>query len=78
MNKDRKLSWINPEIYNQLSSTVSLTFLLYSFLDSVKSRAASALAGEFGFGSCKSDWMDVRIAATSYVGDLDEISDKSG
>ena len=26
------------------------------------------LAGEFGFGSLNNDWIDVRIAETSYVG----------
>ena len=50
------------------SSTVSRTFLIYSFLFSVNNRAASALAGELGLGSCSSDWIEVRMAATSYVG----------
>ena len=31
----------------------------------IASRAASELAGEFGFGSHSSDWIDVRIAEMS-------------
>ena len=45
--------------------TLSITRRLYSSLFSFHSRAASALAGEAGLGSHSSDWMDVRIAATS-------------
>lgn len=56
--------------YNQLSSTVSFTRLLYSFRDVTNRLLASAFAGEFGLGSCKRDCIEVKIAATSYVGDL--------
>ena len=54
---------------SQLSSTVARTLRTYSFIFSLYSCAASAFAGLFGFGSCSRDWIDVRIAATSYVGD---------
>jgi hypothetical protein len=37
-------------------------------LHSVYMRAASEFAGEFGFGSHSSDWMDVSTADTSYMG----------
>lgn len=53
----------------QLSSTVSRTRLLYSFRFSTNNRAASALAGLLGLGSCSRLWILVKIAATSYVGD---------
>jgi hypothetical protein len=46
----------------------SCTFLLYSRLHSLYSRAASELAGEFGFGSHSRLCIDVRIALTSYIG----------
>jgi len=54
---------------SQLSSTVARTLLTYSFMFSLYSCAASAFAGLFGLGSCSSDWIEVKIAATSYVGD---------
>ena len=54
---------------SQLSSTVARTLRTYSFMFSLYNCAASAFAGLLGFGSCNSDWIDVRIAATSYVGD---------
>ena len=41
---------------------------MYSRLFSLNIRAASELAGEFGLGSQSSDWIEVRIAATSYMG----------
>lgn len=50
---------------SQLSSTVARTLLTYSFMFSLYSCAASAFAGLLGLGSCSSDWMEVRIAATS-------------
>lgn len=49
----------------QLCSTTSFTRFAYSLRFSCHSRAASALAGEFGFGSFSSDWIEVRIAAMS-------------
>lgn len=49
----------------QLDSTDACTRRMYSRLFSEYSRAASPLAGLFGFGSHSSDWMDVRMAATS-------------
>jgi hypothetical protein len=49
----------------QLCSTISRTRRLYSRRFSWKRRAASELAGEFGFGSHSSDWMDVRMAEMS-------------
>lgn len=42
---------------------------MYSLRFSRYKLAASALAGEFGLGSWSRDWIEVRIAATSYVGD---------
>ena len=48
------------------SLTVSRTLLLYSRLLSLYIRAASEFAGEFGLGSQSNDWIEVRIAATSY------------
>ena len=54
---------------SQLSSTVTFTLRTYSFMFSLYSCAASAFAGEFGFGSCRRLCILVRIAATSYVGD---------
>ena len=50
---------------SQLSSTVARTLLTYSFIFSLYNCAASALAGLLGLGSCSSDWMEVKIAATS-------------
>lgn len=49
----------------QLSSTISLTRLLYSRRFSPYNLAASLLAGELGLGSQSSDYMEVRIADTS-------------
>jgi hypothetical protein len=54
------------DIYaTQLCSTTSFTRFAYSLRFSCHSRAASALAGELGFGSFSSDWIEVRIAAMS-------------
>ena len=46
-------------------STISFTFLSYSRRFSWYRRAASEFAGELGFGSQSSDWMEVRIADMS-------------
>jgi len=54
---------------SQLSSTVALTLLTYSFIFSRYNCAASAFAGLFGLGSWSRLCMLVKIAATSYVGD---------
>jgi hypothetical protein len=42
-----------------------LTLRSYSRRFSWYSLAASELAGEFGFGSHRSDWMEVRMAEIS-------------
>jgi hypothetical protein len=34
----------------------------------IDSCAAIELAGEFGFGSLSNDWIEVKMAETSYVG----------
>jgi len=49
----------------QLRSTTSCTFLLYSRLHSLYSRAASELAGELGLGSHSRLCIEVRMALTS-------------
>lgn len=49
----------------QLCSTISFTLREYSRLFSVYNLAASEFAGEFGFGSHRSDCMDVSIAEMS-------------
>ena len=54
---------------SQEVSTISRTRRVYSLRFSRYKFAASALAGEFGLGSWSRDWIEVRIAATSYVGD---------
>ena len=46
-------------------STISRTRRLYSRRFSEYSRDASELAGEAGFGSDSSDWIEVRIAEMS-------------
>lgn len=46
-------------------STISFTLRSYSLRFSWYSRAASELAGEFGFGSHSSDWIDVKMAEMS-------------
>mgnify|MGYP007125072222 CR=1 FL=1 len=57
---------ISAGVYaTQLCSTTSFTRFAYSLRFSCHSRAASALAGEFGFGSLSSDWIEVRMAAMS-------------
>ena len=53
---------------HQDCSTQAFTRFSYSRLFSLKSCAAIELAGEFGLGSLNNDWIDVRIAETSYVG----------
>ena len=39
-----------------------------SMEDGIGRASTYELAGELGLGSSSSDWMDVRIAETSYVG----------
>jgi len=52
----------------KLCSTHAFTRFSYSRRFSLYSCAAIALAGEFGFGSLRSDCIDVNMADTSYVG----------
>ena len=49
-------------------STQAFTRFSYSLRFSLNNCAAIEFAGEFGFGSLNNDWMDVRMAETSYVG----------
>ena len=49
-------------------STQAFTRFSYSLRFSLNNWAAMELAGEFGFGSLSNDWIDVRMAETSYVG----------
>lgn len=53
----------------QLFSTVSRTRFTYCDRWSLYKFAASTLAGDEMFGSFKSDWIDVKMLETSYVGD---------
>lgn len=55
----------SPDIHFHVASTDFLTRLLYSLRFSWYSLAASAFAGDFGFGSHRSDCMDVSRAETS-------------
>ena len=65
--RDSKLIIMNQSSH-QLCSTHALTRFSYSRRFSLNSCAAIELAGELGFGSLNKDWMDVRMADTSYVG----------